>query len=120
MVFLLLLLVSSVACNGDSNGSNDGDEKITSEADGMKTADTPDEDVVITIGSLSDITGPASNAMTVINMALDDVVEYFNDENLIPGVELKVVTYDGQLDPARDIPGYEWLLLLRQLNSISW
>ena len=42
-------------------------------------------------------------------MALEDMVEYYNEENLIPGVELKVETYDGQWDPSRYIPGYEWL-----------
>ena len=29
---------------------------------------------------------------------------------VIPGIELNVVTYDTQYDPANDIPGYEWLL----------
>lgn len=74
-------------------------------------ADDPDESakLTITIGNLSDLTGPSASAQTIINMALDDVVHYYNEENLIPGVELKVVTYDGQLDPSKDIPGYEWL-----------
>ncbi|NQT72805.1 MAG: ABC transporter substrate-binding protein [Chloroflexi bacterium] len=73
------------------------------------TSTGPKEDVVITIGNLTDITGVSANAQVVINMALDDLVEYYNEENLIPRVKLKVVTYDGQLDPAKDIPGYEWL-----------
>ena len=42
-------------------------------------------------------------------MALADVVKYYNDENLIPGVELEVVDYDTSYDPARFIPGYKWL-----------
>jgi len=42
-------------------------------------------------------------------MALEDLVAYYNDSDLIPGVRLEVVVYDGQWDPARDIPGYEWL-----------
>lgn len=67
------------------------------------------EDRVITIGNLTDLTGVSANAMEYINMALDDLTEYYNENDLIPGVELKVVTYDGQMDPARDIPGYEWL-----------
>ena len=69
----------------------------------------PDEDVVITIGNLSDLTGVSANALEYINMALDDLVEYYNDNNFIPGIRLEVVTYDGQMDPARDMPGYEWL-----------
>lgn len=73
--------------------------------------ETPfDEDVVITIGNLSDLTGVSAGAMKYINVALDDLVGYYNDNNLIPGVSLKVVTYDGQMDPAKDVPGYEWLM----------
>jgi len=64
---------------------------------------------VITIGNITDITGPASNAMSPINKGLDDIVRYYNDQNLIPGVTLKVIHYDGQYDPAKDIPGYHWL-----------
>ena len=37
------------------------------------------------------------------------IVDYHNDNNLIPGIELEVITYDGQMNPSRDIPGYEWL-----------
>ncbi|MCP4612749.1 MAG: ABC transporter substrate-binding protein, partial [Planctomycetes bacterium] len=67
------------------------------------------ETVKITIGNLSDLTGVSANAMGIINMALEDTVEYYNEQNLIPGVELEVITYDGQFNPARDISGYEWL-----------
>ncbi len=42
-------------------------------------------------------------------MALEDLVGYYNEQDLIPGVELKVITYDEQFDPSKDIPGYEWL-----------
>lgn len=69
----------------------------------------PVEDVVITIGNLTDMTGPASNAFEVINMAVQDLVDYYNENDMILGVEIKVIAYDGQFDPAKDIPGYEWL-----------
>lgn len=29
--------------------------------------------------------------------------------NFIPGVKLEVIEYDGQFDPAKDVPAYEWL-----------
>ncbi len=96
---ILLVLSLLIACDG---GSGDDPTAQLTEGDGT-------EDVVITIGNHSDLTGPTSNAMDSINKALDDLIEYFNDENFIPGVELKVITYDGQMDPARDISGYEWL-----------
>jgi hypothetical protein len=65
--------------------------------------------VKITIGNLSDLTGVAANPLAVINMALDDVIAYYNEENLIPGVELKVIKYDTQFDPSRFVTGYEWV-----------
>jgi len=69
----------------------------------------PDEPVVITIGNLTDKTGPGSNAIAQVDMALEDMIAHFNSEGLIHGVELKIINYDIQFDPARDIPGYEWL-----------
>lgn len=65
--------------------------------------------VTITIGHLSDITGPSANSTNIVDAALNDTVNYYNEHNLIPGVELRLVTYDGQFDPSKDIPGYEWL-----------
>ncbi|NQT73005.1 MAG: ABC transporter substrate-binding protein [Chloroflexi bacterium] len=73
------------------------------------TSTATQELVTITIGNLSDLTGVSSNAMGVVNIALEDTVEYYNERNLIPGVELEVITYDGQYNPSNDIPGYEWL-----------
>ncbi|MFO8102386.1 MAG: ABC transporter substrate-binding protein [Dehalococcoidia bacterium] len=69
----------------------------------------PSESVTITIGNHTDATGVASNAMAVITMALQDTIDYYNEENLIPGVELELVNYDNQYDPARDVPGYQML-----------
>jgi len=78
--------------------------------EGATPATTEVEEVVLTVGNLSDLTGVSANAMRYINTALDDLVEHYNENNLIPGVRLKVVTYDGQMDPAKDIPGLEWLV----------
>ncbi len=91
-----------VACNGDDentkgNGGGGGDG-----GGGGKIQ----EDVVITIGNISDFTSVAANAMTIITKALKDTVEYYNEEDLIPGVKLEVVDYDNQFDPAKDIPAY--------------
>ena len=93
LIILLLIVLFLLSCSSDT------DEPRLREQD----------DVVITIGNLSDLTGVSANAMELIDMALADLVTYYNQENLIPGVKLEVVTYDGQYDPARDIPGYEWL-----------
>lgn len=104
---LLLALPVVGACN--SGDDNDGGDPVTPSS-ALPSSDRPEKkDVVITIGNLTDITGMASAQLSVVDMALADTVEYFNEENLIPGVELKVIQYDTMLNPARHIPGYEWL-----------
>ena len=100
---LAMALALSLGCGNDDKPTN---------PPLMQPESTPAEymeDVVITIGNLSDLTGVGATTLEYINMALDDLVEYYNSENLIPGIELEVITYDGQFDPSRDIPGYEWL-----------
>lgn len=98
----LLVFISIAGClsNGDSTPSSPTPTPVTSETPPNK---------VITIGNLTDFTGVSATAMEYINMALDDIVEYYNDNGIIPGVQFKVESYDGQMDPARDISGYEWL-----------
>ncbi len=93
LVILILALIPMSACSSDDE----------------ETQQQEQEDVVITIGNLSDLTGVSANAMELIDKALEDLVRFYNEQGLIPGVELKVITYDGQYDPARAIPGYEWL-----------
>jgi hypothetical protein len=65
--------------------------------------------VTITIGYITDFTGPAANMVTTLNYVVGDVIRYFNEEGLIPGARIRIVTYDGRSDPARDIPGYDWV-----------
>lgn len=105
MAILLLIISVLTACDGE------GSQVETSLPRGTSPAQTSGEweAVVITIGNHSDITGAASNAISVIDMALEDMVSYYNDYEIIPGVKFEVVAYDGQYDPARAIPGYEWL-----------
>jgi len=69
----------------------------------------PSGKTVIKIGNLTDLTGPASPATVPAAWALEDAASYFNEQNLIPGVELEIIHYDARADPSRDIPGYEWL-----------
>ncbi len=84
---------------------------ITACGSGGETEETEPQqpDVEITIGNLTDKTGASANAMSVIDMALADAVRYYNENNNIPGVKLKVIEYDGRYEPANDIPGYQWL-----------
>ena len=99
---LLLALVLSACGNGDGDTGNH-------EVNPTGTSPVAKQDVTITIGNLTDQTGVAAEPMSYIEMALDDVVKYYNDNNIIPGVKLKVADYDEKYDPAKDIPGYEKL-----------
>lgn len=68
------------------------------------------DSVVITIGNHTDVTGMSADTLAPTTMALEDLARYYNENNLIPGVEFEVITYDGRFDPSRDEPGYDWLI----------
>lgn len=76
-------------------------------SDGEETEPEPDVDIII--GYFGDMTGPSSSALELVTMALEDAIDRYNEQGLIPGVNLKLVSYDSVFDPARTIPGYEWL-----------
>jgi len=62
----------------------------------------------IHIGELTDFTGTAAPALKNITYVTEDVARYYNDNNLIPGVRVKVDAYDTMFQPAREITGYDW------------
>jgi len=64
---------------------------------------------VITIGTITDLTGPASPALIPLYMASQDLVRHINEDDPIPGVKLRVIAWDDKMDASRVIPGYEWL-----------
>lgn len=89
-----------------------------------KEAVEEEETTTIVVGNLTDLTGPAASSLVDINSAIDDLVEYINEEDpLAANVKLKVVSYDTQYDTSRFLPGYEWLkekgakLLMSPLSS---
>ena len=102
LVITIIALLALAACGGSD--STPAEEPTESE---IPTGDT--ESTVITIGNHTDKTGVGANALQYIDLALKDVVDYYMENNLIPGVEVELVEYDGQADPSRDLPGYEWL-----------
>jgi len=113
VAIMLLSLLSACSDNDDKESpppsSNPTSLPTNSPIAQLTSVPTEREDTVITIGNLTDKTGPGAIAFALIDMALDDMVAYYNDNNLIPGVRLEAVSYDGAFDPANDIPGYEWL-----------
>ncbi len=96
VVLISALIISYCACEETSTKS-------------PTSPSSPDKPVVVTIGNLTDKSGVASESNRIIDMALEDMVSYYNEQNLIPGIQLKVISYDTQYDPALDIEGYEWL-----------
>ena len=63
----------------------------------------------IVFGFLWDVTGRAAFATTKFHTSLKEYLRFTQEEDPIPGVEIKVVTYDTKSEPARVAPGYLWL-----------
>jgi len=70
---------------------------------------TEKEKVTITIGNVTDLTGAAAAALKGYTWAMTDLVAYTNETDPIPGVTIKLETYDTKYDPSRDLLGYEWV-----------
>jgi len=109
LVVLLILLPVLVACDEDETAEPTVEPTVEPTIEPTVDIPTP-EAAKFKLGNISDITGPAAPALVVVDFALDDLIGHFNDNNLIPGLELTVETYDSQYDPGRSIPAYEWLL----------
>jgi hypothetical protein len=110
---ILIITLVLAGCGGDDN--DDIDEAASTAPPASSPVEEPEEtettteDIVITIGSITDLTGPSAGALEPIENALDDLVKYYNEENLIPGVELKAIRYDTSYEPSNYISGYQWL-----------
>ncbi len=110
LLIMMITLLSTMSLTGCGKSNNTPVTSTDTPHTTIEPSITPTpDDIVITIGNLTDLTGPTANGVGPVNSSLKDTVKYFNDENLIPGVELKVIEYDGQFDPSKDIPGYKWL-----------
>ncbi|MBM3132708.1 MAG: amino acid ABC transporter substrate-binding protein, partial [Chloroflexi bacterium] len=99
LIALILIILPLLSACGNDGGSS-SPEPTTSE---------PPRKVKITIGNHTDLTGVSAVPMQEVNMGVTDIVRYYNENDLIPGVEVELVEYDGQSDPSKDKPGYEWL-----------
>ncbi len=63
----------------------------------------------VLIGILTDFTGPAAFATTPTYESFRHAVRWSLEQDPIPGLEVKYLTYDQRTDPARVSPGYMWL-----------
>jgi len=94
--------LSFMACGGDDE-TPVSDVVDEPQQTGQQSTIPEQEELVITIGNLTDVTGPSSNAMSVIDMALDDLVRHFNENNIIPSVRLKVIQYQWLKERGADL-----------------
>ena len=63
----------------------------------------------IRIGILTDFTGPAAFAARQATNAIIDYFRLLEETDPIPGVKVKIITYDTRSDFSRVVPGYLWL-----------
>lgn len=87
LLVLALLSTLAVGCAGD-----EGEKKV-----------------IIKAGYITDTSGMIASVMVPHFYAYNDVVNYLNENDPIPGAKFELATYDTHFDPARFIPGYEWV-----------
>ncbi len=112
LVLITLLAFPVAACSNDDTSETDGSNSSPNPSVSTTpspTVEAPAEPITIKIGVITDQTGMAAQVMGTVDMALKDLVKYFNDENMIPGVTLEAIFYDGQYDASKDVLGYNWL-----------
>ena len=105
--FIFIISLCLVACSASN------DDTIAPESPGLTsqpTSSVSQEPLVITIGNLTDATGPSSNAQAIINMSLEDILNHYNEHNVIDGVRFEIINYDTRMDDSRYLVGYEWLI----------
>ncbi len=92
---------------------------------GCSTEEKEGGEPEIVLGRLTDLTGPAAASLVEIGRAVQDIVNYVNEENPIPGAKLKLINYDTKYDSSRYLTGYEWLkdkgaeLIFSPLSSVG-
>lgn len=65
------------------------------------------ETKTVTLGWLADQTGSSADAWKEVMYGMND---FMAEMEPIPGVEVRILTYDTRLEYGRYIPGYEWLI----------
>ena len=87
LLILVMLVPLSFSCGGGGGGGK----------------------VTVTVGFLTDFTGPGGPAIAKLYPVIQDLVQYYNDEELIPDAKVRLISYDTAMDTAKYIPGYDWL-----------
>jgi len=72
-------------------------------------AEEKEEAHEVTIGFVGDFTGPAAATCGELHKGLTDYFRMVEEDDPIPGVKAKIITYDTRMDYARVPGGYVWL-----------
>ncbi|MFO8101798.1 MAG: ABC transporter substrate-binding protein [Dehalococcoidia bacterium] len=108
-VILLLSMVSLLVVMLPACSSDDGSPAEPAETTKPAETTAPAEEVVLTIGNITDQSGGGAAVLSIVDDAVGDVIKYYNENNLIPGVRVKMVSYDSAYDPAKEVPAYNYL-----------
>jgi hypothetical protein len=68
-----------------------------------------EETNTVILGWLGDQTGASAGAFKEVMMGMEDYLAEMEENNPIPGVQVKLITYDTRLEYGRMSIGYEWL-----------
>ncbi len=63
----------------------------------------------VILGILGDQTGASAGAFKEVSAGMEDYLAEMEESNPIPGVKIKMITYDTRLEYGRLSIGYEWL-----------
>ena len=63
----------------------------------------------VVIGFMGDFTGPAAATCVELYKGMTDYFTMVEEDDPIPGVKVKIITYDTRMDYARGTSGYVWL-----------
>jgi len=69
-----------------------------------------EEKATINVGFLSVYTGMVAPALSGLNYTVEALVRHIEEEDPIPGVKIKLISFDERYEPARDVPGYDWCM----------
>jgi ABC-type branched-subunit amino acid transport system substrate-binding protein len=68
-----------------------------------------EETRTVTLGWLGDQTGASAGAFKEVTAGMEDYLAEMQDTKPIPGLQIKIITYDTRLEYGRMSIGYEWL-----------
>ncbi len=102
---VMLLLVAVLPACSSSDDTPSAQPETTATAEPTQ----PAEDVVLTIGMSTDQSGAGAAVLSIVDDAVKDAIRYYEENNLIPGVQIKLVTYDNEYDAAKEVPAYNYL-----------